>query len=210
MKRTGFTIIEVVIVFLLMLGVAFLVLPKSLDNTRQAKLISKWTETYSELEYMFSVIKAQSDYDIDVKIKNAENNEVRKQIVLDTIKPYLRITAEAAPNYRQYYMSKMLVPEGGKYFFTNFYVTRSNEVIGLKWINSKCKEREVCALLSFDINGEDLPNTWGYDVFGINIFKDKIGPIGEGYIPDVLKSDCSKNGSGLYCSYYYLMGGKFD
>lgn len=210
MRKAGFTIIEVVIVFLLMLGVTFLILPRSLDTTRQARFISKWTETYSELEYMFSVIKAQSDSDIDIKIKNAENNDVRKQIVLDTIKPYLRITAEAAPNYRQYYINKMPVQQGGKYYFDNFYATNSNEVIGLKWINPKCNGNEVCGLLSFDVNGEDLPNAWGYDVFGVNIFNDKISPLGAGYIPEVLRNDCSAKGSGLYCSYYYLMGGKFD
>lgn len=210
MKIRGFTIIEVVVVFLLMMGVAFLIVPKSLDNTKQARLISKWTEKYSEFEYMFSVIKAQQDSIIKIKIKNAQNNNDRKEILLETIKPYLRINAAAPGDYKQYYMNTGLVEEGGRYYFDNFYTTLSDEVIGLKWFSKDCESDCICAVMSYDANGIKPPNTWGYDVFGVSIRQDKIEPLGYGIDSDVLKSDCSKYGFGIYCSYYYLMGGKFD
>ncbi len=44
--------------------VLFLVYPKSVDSSRQAKLISKWSQKFSELEYMFSVYRAQKDGDL--------------------------------------------------------------------------------------------------------------------------------------------------
>lgn len=209
--KGGFTIIEVVVVFLLILGVTFLILPKSLNTTRQARLISKWTEKYSQLEYMFSVIRAQNDITMEKSLTKAQNNEDRKKIVLETIKPYLRITSEVqSPLYIQHYMNKELVQSPDKYYFSDFYNTESNDIVGLKWVNADCKDEDVCAVMSFDINGLEPPNTWGYDIFGINLLKDKIEPLGKNVESETLKNDCSKYGFGTYCSYYYLIGGEFD
>lgn len=210
MRKNGFTIIEVVVVFLLMLGVTFLVLPRSLNNTKQAKFISKWAEKYSHLSYLFSVIKAQKDGEIEEKLHTANNDNDRKKILIDAIKPYLRITSEVKVPYNPLYMDKTEATPDSRYYFSNFYSTSLNEIIGLKLINLDCKDKEVCAVMSFDINGIEPPNTWGSDVFGINILKDGIEPLGKNSDPDTLKSNCSKHGNGLYCSYYYLIGGRFD
>jgi type II secretory pathway pseudopilin PulG len=210
MHKNGFTIIEVVVVFLLMLGVAFFILPKSLDNTKQARLISRWAENYSEVEYIFSVIKAQKDSEIREKLHEAKDNNVRKEIVLDVIKPYLRITSKVDSQYKQYYMNNLSVTPGGRYYFDTFYFASDNEIIGLKWVKEDCQGIDICAIMAFDVNGLDKPNIWGFDVFGINILKDNIEPIGKNIDPDVLKDDCAKGGFGVYCSYYYLIGGKFD
>jgi len=211
MRKNGFTIIEVVVVFLLILGVTFLILPKSLDSTRQARFISKWTEKYSELEYMFSVIKAQKDSEIKEKLRDAKNNEDRNKAIIETIKPYLRIVSEVkSTDYKQYYMDKSLVKSPDKYYFGNFYKTADNDIVGLKWLKENCIDHDACAIMFFDLNGTAPPNTWGYDIFGIDFLNDKIQPFGKGIDSDTLKKNCSKYGYGIYCSYYYLMGGKFD
>lgn len=209
-QKKAFTIIEVVFVFLLILGVTFLILPKSLNSTKQAKFISKWSETYTQLEYMFSVIKAQQNGELEEKIKSAKDNEARKDILLESVKPYLRITTAVESNYRQYYMNKSIVQKGDSYFFDNLYLTSADEIVGLKWIKDDCGDNEVCAILNFDLNGEESPNTWGYDIYGINLYKTKIEPIGKNIEMDILKNNCSKHGFGIYCSYYYLIGGKFE
>lgn len=210
MQKNGFTIIEVVVVFLLMLGVVFLVLPKSLNSTKQARLISKWAEKYSELQYTFSVIKAQKDTEIEEKLLKAADDKEKKEILLEAIKPYLRITSEIKVPYKQFYMDGTEVKPGDKYFFDNFYFTKLGEIIGLKLINPKCSKDEPCADMSFDMNGFEKPNTWGYDIFGINVFNGEVEPFGKGIDLDILKKNCSKYGSGIYCSYYYLIGGRFD
>ena len=204
--KNGFTIIEVTVVFLLILGVTFLVIPRSLDNTRQAKLISKWTQTYSEIEYMFSVIKAQQDG----KILLSADGVKKESVLLDIVKPYLRVTSEVKSEYKQYYMNKKLVDSNSIYGLNTHYLTSLDEILGLRWINASCEAEQICAIMSFDINGLTPPNTWGYDIFGINIFRNKIEPIGKGMSTDVLNFDCSKSGTGVYCSYYYLIGGRFD
>lgn len=211
MRKAGFTIIEVVVVFLLILGVTFFILPMSLDNTRQARFISKWSEKYSQLEYMFSVIKAQKDSEIQQDFDSAQSNDDRRKIILEKIKPYLRITSEVSSGtYHQYYMDGNVVEDTSLYYFKDFYLTDADEVIGLKWIKEDCTDGEACGIMSFDVNGINPPNTWGYDVYGINIMKDKIEPIGKNIDQDTLKKNCSKKGYGFYCSYYYLIGGKFD
>ena len=211
LMRKGFTIIEVVAVFLLILGVTFLILPKSLETTKQAKFISQWTEKYSELEYMFSVIKAQKDSEIKQKLSDAQDNEDRSQIVLNAIEPYLRVTTEINnSDYKQFYMDRTPVSKTDKYYFPKFFNSSSGEVIGVKWLREDCKASEVCAIMSFDVNGEDKPNTWGYDVFGVNVLESSIEPIGKGVDIDTLKNDCSRRGYGVYCSNFYLIGGRFD
>lgn len=209
-SKKGFTIIEVVVVFLLILGVTFLILPRSLNSTKQARFISKWTQTYAELEYMFSVIRAQQEDEIQDKLSKADGNDNKKEIILETIKPYLRIVSEAPSTYKQYYMNGFEVNSQGRYYFKTFYLTNSKEIVGLKWLSDDCEAQEACAIMSYDVNGIEPPNTWGDDIFGINLLKKGIDPMGKGIDSDLLKADCDKTGFGIYCSYYYLMGGRFE
>jgi len=210
MQKKGFTIIEIVVVFLLMLGVIFLVYPRSVDSTREAKLISKWSEKSSELEYMFSVIKAQKDGAIEEQFLKTQSDDKKNKIMINAIKPYLRITSELNTVYIPGFMDKTVIPSDSKYHFSRYYLTSSNEIVGLKFINSDCKGKDVCFIMSFDMNGVKPPNTWGYDIFGIDVFRDKIAPFGKEINSDILKQNCSRDGSGVYCSYYYLIGGKFE
>ena len=62
----------------------------------------------------------------------------------------------------------------------------------------------------YDVNGKKGPNVWGKDIFGLNIYNDKFEPIGKNEPINIQKQDCSKNGTGLFCSNYYLIGGHFD
>lgn len=211
MYKKGFTIIEVVVVFLLILAAAFFIIPTSLDSTKQARLISKWTEKFSELQYMFSAIKVQHQGTIKNSLEKAKNKDDKEQILLEIIKPYLRITSNVNTlTYKQHYMNGSLVKLNDIYYFYNFYNTSSDEIIGLKYIDKESSNKGICAIISFDLNGNQPPNTWGYDIFGIKILKDRISPIGKGMPTEMLRSDCSKRGLGVYCSYYYLIGGHFD
>lgn len=210
MHKKGFTIIEIVVVFFLMLGVLFLVYPKSVDSSRQAKLISKWSQKVSELDYMFSVYRAQKDGDFDVKLSQAQNDDARNKVLEDIIRPYLRITSELQTVYLPMFMDKSVISTDSKYYFKHYYLTSTNEIVGLKVINPNCNEKDACFIMSFDINGTNPPNLWGYDIYGIDVYSDKIAPFGKEINREMLKQNCSRAGSGVYCSYYYLIGGKFE
>ncbi len=210
MRKKGFTIIEVVVVFLLVLAVTFLILPKSLNSTKQAKLISRWNQSYSDFEYIFSVIKAQKETEIKDKIKSAEDSDAKQEAVIETIKPFLRINKEASEKYNPTFMNGIKIDESSKYYISKYYNTENNETIGLKWFKDDCENKEACAFIAVDVNSELPPNQWGRDIFGINILKNEIEPIGKGLAPHVLRNDCRTKSSGIYCSYYYLIGGRFD
>lgn len=210
MHKNGFTITEVIIVFLLILGMMFFILPMNIQNTRQAKLISRWSDKYNELEYMFSVMMAQKTPDATGLFSSIKNDGNEAQSVLNSIKSYMRVTSEVKEPYVQHYMDKKPSDTVNTYHFDKFYFTSGNEIVGLKLINPHCKENDICAVISLDINGTKSPNTWGYDIFGINLLDNKIEPLGKGIESDVLRDNCSKHGSGIYCSYYYLIGGRFD
>lgn len=210
MRKNGFTIIEVVVVFLLILGATFWILPKSLDGTRQARFISKWTAKYADLEYMFSVINAQQNEEITNIFNKKRDISLQGASIPDLFKPYLRISSKLkSSDYQQKYMDNKKIGNSDKYFFNKFYLTTNNEIVSLKWVKNYC-DGDICAIMSFDINGTELPNKWGYDIYGINVYRDKIEPMGKGFDSDILKNNCSKHGYGIYCSYYYLIGGKFD
>jgi hypothetical protein len=114
--------------------------------------------------------------------------------------------------YKPKFMNGEDIKPKDKYWIKNYYSTAAGEIIGLKWFVPECKPhmKNVCGTMSIDINGEKAPDTWGEDVFGINIFSDRIEPIGKDKNIKDLKQDCSKDGTGVLCSYYYLIGGKFD
>jgi hypothetical protein len=210
MKKKGFTIIEIFVVFLIILGVIFLILPQKLDSTKQARLISKWNGNYSNLEYTFSLMLAQKEPEIEKQFATAKNDNEKKQILLEAIKPYLRIKSEVKKTYTQHYMNGKIINSKDDYYFDNFYLTSSNEIIGLKLINPHCASQKSCAIIVFDINGLKGPNKWGYDIFGISLSKTGIEPFGKEFDAYTLKTDCSKKGLGISCAYYYSIGGKFD
>lgn len=210
MQKNSFTIVEVAVVFLLILGVTFFVLPMGFNTTKQASLISQWAQKYSEFEYMFTVIKAQQDSELKEKFNKAKNNNAKKNVLLETIKPYLRIKTPVDKVYIPTFMNKQEIKVNDEYYFKNFYYTDTNEIVGLKWNSDNCNADDICANISIDINGHTPPNKWGYDIFGINVFKNRIEPIGKNIQPNLLRTDCAKRGSGVYCSYYYLTGGRFD
>ena len=66
-------------------------------------------------------------------------------------------------------------------------------------------------MMMVDINGLLPPNTWGRDIFGLYILDEgHIEPFGYNLSAENVVSDCSKNGLGIGCSYYYLIGGEFN
>lgn len=191
--KKGFTIIEVSILFVIFLIVAFLVAPLSLDDTMQAKNISRWRsvqQDFSNILYSITAQKEESTLPVEAIIQDVINNEVKNSIAT------YKITAlnGSLPN--------------NLYRFKDFKQTYSNAVISLKLLeNSK---NDVHGILMYDVNGTTGPNTWGKDVFGLNIYEDKIEPFGAELPIKDQKEDCNKEGTGVFCSNYYLIGGNFD
>lgn len=65
-----------------MLGVILLLMPVSIESTRQANAISKWNEKLNRVEYMFSVINAHITDDILTSMKKLRHRRNVKQFFL--------------------------------------------------------------------------------------------------------------------------------
>lgn len=191
--KKGFTIIEVSILFIIFLIVAFLVAPLSIDDTVQAKHTSKWRSVQQEFSNIFHTIRtAQNDTDETFKdvVESIINKEVQNSIIPYNIK----------------LMNGSKVPD--KFVFDEYKETFSKATIAVKFYDNN--NDGIKGLVLYDVNGKTKPNTWGKDVFALNIYEDRFEPLGKTEPIASQRQDCSKNGTGVYCSNFYLIGGNFD
>ena len=191
--KKGFTIIEVSILFVIFLIVAFLVAPLSLDDTMQAKNTLRWKNVQQDFINISHIINNQEEETSEpfaVIFDSIFKNEIKEEI-----KPY-KIT----------FMNGTY--PSNKYRFNEFKTTYANATVAFKLLEQDGEE--IRGVLLYDVNGKVGPNTWGKDVFGLNIYSDHFEPFGASEPVNKQKEDCSKSGTGLFCSNYYLIGGNFD
>ena len=190
--KKGFTIVEVSILFVIFLMVAFLVAPLSLDDTMQAKNVSKWRRVQSDFTNIYYSINTQrdmQDFDFTTAFESVMAGEVKSDI-----EPY-KIT----------YLNGTF--PSSEYRFPDFKLTYSNAIVAYRIYNSP--QADALGVIMYDVNGKVGPNVWGKDVFGYNIYPDRFEPFCKNETAAEQKKDCSKSGTGLCCSNYYLIGGSF-
>ena len=193
MKNNGFTIVEVSILFVIFLIVAFLVAPLSLDDTKQAKNTSRWRSVQNDFANIFYTINTdrhENGVHFEKAFYEAVANDIKNNI----------------NTYRVSYMNGTY--PSNTYRFKDYKNTYSNATLAIKLYDNP--QNDLYGMLMYDVNGKSGPNTWGKDVFGMNIYEDKFEPFCKSESISRQKEDCSKNGTGLCCSSYYLIGGSFD
>ena len=191
--KKAFTIVEVSILFVIFLIVAFLVAPLSLDDSLQAKNASRWRNVQSDFANIFYAVNAQKEdenFDFKTAFESVMSGEVKGNVDLYKI-TFLNGTF---PN--------------STYRFNDFKLTQTNSVVSYKLYETP--QDGVLGLLLYDVNGSVGPNVWGKDVFGLNIYSDRFEPFCKNDAISVQKQQCSKNGAGLCCSNYYLQGGSIE
>ena len=203
--------IEYSITLLAFTALIMFIVPFRLENYRQPRMITLWKERHEKLAYMFNVINAQTTDEILKSFKNSTPEE-REQLLLQLIKPYMRIhNVKRIPwRYRPRYMNGTRISKKDEFYFKDLYFSESQKIIGVKDITAN-KDNDAWFMLMFDVNGFLPPNRWGKDIFGVYIYDEgRIVPFGYTSSMEEIQKDCSKTGLGLYCSYYYLIGGDFN
>lgn len=201
--------LEYSLTLFVLLGFLMLFFPVKLENYIQANMITKWNDRFEKASYMFSVVNAQKSDEILKSFAKAESPEQREKLLLQLIKPYLRLREadKTLKRYKPRFMNGLRVSKKDFYYFNELYFS-DKQIVGVKDIvNDK---NNAWFMIMFDINGILPPNTWGRDIFGVYIYDEgKIVPFG--YDKDLaeLRIDCSKKGTGTTCSYYYRIGGGF-
>ena len=150
MAKKRYWKLEYSIALFVMLGVILLLMPVSIESTRQANAISKWNEKLNRVEYMFSVINAHITDDILTSMKKAKTPQEREAILLALVKPYLRINTETYPgkHYKPRYMNGTKVYKGQSYYFDDFYFAENNTIVGIKDIKSENSTDALFLMLS--------------------------------------------------------------
>lgn len=210
MAKRRYLKLEYTITLFVIIAIVLIITPFDIENTVQANFISRWNDKYSRLEYMFSVISAHESEEILRSLNRAESSKEREHILINIVQPYFRIHKEKLPKrYNTRFMNKTKVPASSRYYFEDTYFSENGMIVGIKDLD-KDKSTDPMFIMMFDINGILPPNTWGKDIFGVDIYEDKMQPFGAEMPMDELKTDCSVYGTGIGCSYYYKIGGGFN
>ena len=161
--------LEYTVTIIIIAAIIILILPFDFSSNAQANFISRWCDKYSRLEYMFSVINAHESEEILKNLKNAPDAETREQILIRVIQPYFRIHKEKLPKrYGIKFMNKTRVTNKSRYYFEDLYFSDNGMIVGIKDLTGE-NPNDPGFMIMFDINGILPPNTWGKDIYGVNI-----------------------------------------
>lgn len=192
--KDGFTLIEVIILFIIFITVAILIVPLSVDDVILAKNVEKWKQS----QLAFS--------SIPISMINSDNYKDGKSLKLHD---FMSALVKAYPlkkvvNYKVKYFNGDTPAEADCY--AEKYITNNGATISFKWFNknSVAEPDAVLGKLVYDVNGKSGPNVWGRDVFGFDVYKDKLVPFGSDLDDISVEVDCSSQGTGLSYSAVYL------
>ncbi|MBQ3310821.1 hypothetical protein IJG72_01955 [bacterium] len=212
-NHKAFTLIEILVIFLLILLTAIILVPNLIEDNRKLDTISKWKNSYKNIEYIFSVIYLQITDTDKIAFEKAPSIQEKEDLFIDLISPYFRITEPVEKTlYKISYLNGSSLKQKDEYFVSKFFYTNSGSIVGIKLLedNLMGKALSPLAILLYDMNGITSPNKLGVDIFGVNVYKDKIEPIGKLADIDLMRKDCSKKGKGLTCSYYYIYSENYN
>lgn len=196
--KKGFTLIEISLLIFVILIIMAIVLPFSFSNTKEAYLITKWERIFEEVKYSFSVYSLNNRNNLDIKL-------LPNYLNIDKT----RLDDPILTKYSYSFLNGKSVQNNSRYYVDKFYYLEDSTIMGVK-IADKCKIGETCGIIIFDVNGDIGPNKFGKDVFGVNVYIDRVEAFGTNLSNKLLASDCNKSSSGVFCSFYYLLGGKLN
>lgn len=210
-KLIAFTLAEVLIALLIIGVVASLTIPGIMQNTQEAEYKIAWKKIYSDLDQATTMILMN----IGTDFNNYFSDEVD---IKDQYIKYLKNLAEYDNNY-----------EADDYWIKANPKWLSGEILGADWVGGSvlilnngavllfqmqndskdCKKTSwwgdlpKCGIIWVDVNGARPPNTWGTDIYGIQIHAKGIRPMGaQGDGGN--ESSCSNTRDGIGCSAKYL------
>lgn len=194
MKKTAFTLSEVLLVLSVIGVVAALTIPTLVQKTSDGHYRSAWKKEFSTLSQVTTLVllNDQSDLSLDEANNISQYGHFKKY--LSYIKDYGSNTSCGAlsalvPNYSIKDLS------GGSPSNCNL----DDGVLGLS-DGTILIFNNVPALIFADVNGVKPPNVIGKDVFGVRVYSSFIKPLG--YTGDGYENTCST--SGYSCSADYL------
>lgn len=211
MKFNIIKILKLPALILFIIAAVILFHPLKVTNYSQAKLIADWKSDFEELKYCFDLVNTHEDGIIP---KSYDEIEITSDMMFKRFSPYFNLMSENPGPIKKYKYRKLngkSVKKDNQFYFDRFVITKTGMILSIiKNQNYKNNIKNSPMFYMFvDINGKGKPNVIGRDIFFINIYDDYIKPLGYGSGMSGLKINCSPVGSGIYCSQYYILGGRF-
>ena len=211
MKNLSFSLFNIVSIILILVIVVLIVLPFNLINMEQAQRIAKWKSEYEQLNYCFSLVNLHEGSIIPTE--EEAGKLISEEYILERFKSYFNLAEIDLRQLKKYSYRKMnggIVSKDSQFYFDKFIIDKDGTILSVKKNEHEIiSEVQPLFFMFVDINGVEKPNRIGRDIFFLNIYRNNISALGNGRAQSKLKSNCSPIGTGLYCSEYYLLGGKF-
>lgn len=209
MKNLSFSVLNVISILAVILLIILIVMPFNLINLEQAQRIAKWKTIFERYNYCFNLVNLHEGSIVPTQEESGKI--ITDEYMFERLKPYFNfVGSESKKNYSYKKMNGRLMEKESQFYFNKFFKDKTGVIISLKKNNiSITDEKHPLYFLYVDINGEEKPNRIGQDIFVISIYKNSINALGHNKEYAKLKSNCSPIASGLYCSEYYLLGGRF-
>ena len=205
-KKPAFSFAEIAVVVFLFFAIGCMFLSKVFDISQKSEVIYRWRHTLSNAKYSYEVIlltekkRLLDTLKLEREVRNKEILSMFKDTFnLDGIKSTTK--KRSLKNYKYRFLNGLKVQKNTKY---------KQIIVGINWFNPGCIGTEdLCGVMLFDMNGIDPPNRFGLDVFGVNIYDNRLEPFGTGLSYGQNEKNCRRLETGVTCSKFYLMGGQF-
>lgn len=215
-KKNALSFAEIVVIIFIVIAVICILFAKIFGVKQESGIIYNWKKTLSATQYSYNVLLLTKKDELAKTIKLEP--EVRNEKILNLFNTTLNVNTVDSVNssrslkrYRYRFLNGRRIPKESKYYVKDFVYSPDGKIMaGLNWTNDDCFSRDgLCGVLLFDMNGVKLPNRFGLDIFGVNIYRDKIEPFGSGLSYEENQLNCRRLETGVTCSKFYLMGGQF-
>ena len=211
MKISSTVIFNTTAVLVIILLLILIILPFNINNLEQAQRITVWKTKYENLKYCFSLVNLYENSIIQTE--SEAGRLFSEEDMINRIKPYFNFIENPEYKSKRYHYRKMNgrpATKNGQFYFNKFFKCKDGALLSIRKNNNEIiSENQPQFFMYVDINGKKKPNRIGQDIFFISIFKDHIEALGHDRPYSALKTNCSPIGSGVYCSEYYILGGRF-
>ncbi len=188
-----------------------IILPFNINNLEQAQRIAQWKSEYENLKYCFSLVDLHENSIIPTS--EEAGVVITDGYILERLKPYFNLENDNLIEKKRYKYRRMNgrpIDKKGNYYYNKFLKCKDGAFISVKKNESEITtDKQPYFYMFVDINGTKKPNRIGQDIFFINIFRHHISALGHDISHSLLKTNCSPIASGVYCSEFYLLGGRF-
>ncbi len=210
----GFTLAEVLITLGIIGVVAAVTIPNLIQKNFERRVISTLKETQSILAQAFRL--SQEEYGEVEGWGLVQYSGESASLIANNLRPFMKISLDCGLNdtNRRCVQGTYLMLNGEKYNIdyataSNYYKIALLNGSSIWW--RAAQENDALIYFWIDINGKQLPNTFGKDLFMFSYANGNVVPNGSPFSSHDARQHCIKGKStGWGCAYYVIMQGNMN